>query len=323
MLYERVSRYVSNAFGLMLVSSFFFGTCEIKRPNPQAANVSNRDLEYALNNQQIDFIRDSVPKLLVWEAFWFGSSYASGGSGVDRKIYQENVGKPFPVKLISLEGAVVILIPLLHTAVTYVEMPGGRLDFPSITAWGDILEIRDDDTGIRNTLKASLGWSIFLRCLERGQIVGLTAQQTATYVGLLSKQMTYSEINSTIVLLRLVPPVYDPMNDTKRLLLERIQETAIEQAETMFEMGDDVIISVPDFNVGDPLISILMESKQNSAMLVDLQLNTNPKDEPVSFVVAKMFETGVGSNGPNDHTPERIRTYTRVRLKHRIRVKSP
>lgn len=98
------------------------------------------------------------------------------------------------------------------------------------------------------------------------------------------EQVGYCQIQSEITLLPLTVPAYDSMGVEKRALLESIVRECIELAQTMFgkNKGDIVTISVPDFNLDDDRIWILLEER-GEAYTMSLKMDVMNKDLPVRY----------------------------------------
>lgn len=326
------------------------GGCHYTQAKLQAVESKPLSAELALTKEQIAFIENNVPKVLAWEIYW------TWADAEEDQFYVEHVGKKVPFKYIGLKGAVIVFNPQeLHLSVMYVRMPDGRLSYPGIASLGEGQETIE---GLLKFARSSLGWSQFIQLLQSsaGEELNrkLTPEQRQMYLNLFPRSKIEAWVNEQMALRQPPrppvrpanpptkedeplpkleywvgdaeitlpppgPPPYEPVSEDKQLLLERILQETIKYTEMMFKKGELATITVPNFNVGDPRIWVLMEHEQGGGAIIDIQLNTNPKDEPVSFAGVVTYDIRVDRYGIKDDSEEKIRRQALKILKHRIK----
>jgi len=283
------------------------------RASLQKSDIDNAEM--ALSKEQIAFIEKNVPQILLWERFWTVPLDSQD------PVYDENIGRTVPVKLISLKGAVIVFIPWLrHTAITYVKLPGGQLDYSGFSGWPEMSQ-KDIVDGPIKTLPASSGWSTFLSLIKssEGTDLNLTKEQKEIYLDLEKSAMQYSQLDAQIRLLPSASPAYAPDDDDKQILLERIIEEALEYSEKLFEGGKMVNITVPNFNVGDSRIWVLIEDGDKNGVIVNIQMTTNPRRNPVAFSGIVLYDIKVERYGVETGTVRKIRQQAVKVVRHTIK----
>jgi len=299
-----------------LIILFYLG-CRGMSAEYQTVGPNSKQDELVLTKEQIDFIEENVPRLLQWQEFW------TTGDPETSSVYTENIGKRLPARFISLKGAVIILMPKLdNEAIIYVKMPDGRLDYPGFGGWVGMREDKDFDEFIR-TPPSSTNWSLFRSLIQtsEGKELNLTQEQREMYLNLFNSSTRCWMTEGKIILPGPGLPKYDPINEGKKHLLERITGKAIEEAEKTFDKDDWVTITIPNFNVGDPFVLVLIEQKKGGGIIVRFQLNTNPKDEPIIFAGVDNWDTSVNRYGIKDDTPEKIKRVSLKTLEYTVKEK--
>ncbi len=251
-----------------------------------------------LTDEQIAFIEKNAPKGIAWQAYWTWDHPELN------PFYVANAGKKVPAKYISFEHALIVWINEIRiVSVAYVKMPDGSLDYPaSVTsAAGDV-----DDLLKAGSLRPS-NWDAFLMMLDYYPELRLVrqekdgyetqfpsplkralarheaGQQKNEYDTQLTSPNPHWVTDAEITLPELGPPSYEPMSETKELLLARILKESQHQADTMFEKHQNAIITVPDFNIGEPGIQVLIQDEKGGGVIVAIQLTTKPREHPVFF----------------------------------------
>lgn len=251
-----------------------------------------------LSNDQITFIETHVTNLIASEIYW--------SSGDDDPFYEAHAGRKVVAKYISFERAVIILVDELKIAsVSYIKMPDGRLDYPGSV---DFTSGSDNVEDLIRAGKLRPGnWDRFVMMLDYYPELKLAREQKEGYDNQfpspLKRSLAQHEIgqenkkqsilvpspnphwitNAEITLPELGSPSYKPMTDTKEFLLARVLREAQRQADVMFEKQERATVTVPDFNVGDAKIWVLIEHEKGGGVIVSIDLTTNPKEHPVFF----------------------------------------
>jgi hypothetical protein len=279
---------------------------------------TTEDSELALTKGQIVFIEDNASKVLAREAYW------TWADGYTDKGYVENAGKRVSVKVISLKRTVIVFIPKLgHTGIMYVRTHDGHLDHPRLADW----MVATGKQGVAELIRESSYDSdrYLFRFHDKNEL-NSTQGQGEWQLELENLKEKYQVIDAEIVLLPVGRPAYEPMTEDKQLLLDKIIEEASKQAETMFDKGEVVTITAPNFNVGDPRIWVLIERNKEraddtSGVVIDMQLNSNPKDDPVEFTSFVIHDIKAERYGVKTDTVDKIKLNSLKILKYKCKGK--
>jgi len=266
-----------------------------------------------LTSDQIAFIEKNVPKAIAWQMYWTQPDASKDPS------YAARAGKSVSAKYVNLECAVMIWIDdLRYSSVVYVKMPDGQLDYPGFLGYTD--GNADLDDLLKSGNLSSTSWHLFLLKLDyfAGPGLSLAPEQKEKYRQQFKSISSYSLTDGEVTLPPLGPPTYEASSETKERLLERITTEAVEQCNKMYREGETVTITIPNFNVGDPRIWVLMEPQRGRGVIIDIQLCTNPKDEPVIFGSVVNWDIKVDRYGVKDDTIEKIRDQLLKVWKHRV-----
>jgi len=245
-----------------------------REKNAAKARAELHNLE--LTRDQIAFIEKNVANLIAARTYWT-SRYADVAPS-----YVANAGRKVPAKYISFECAVIVWVDeLRNESVGYVKMPDGRLDYPASVDWTSGAE------DIEDLIKAGKmrpgNWDRFVMMLDYEPELRLAREQKDKYSTQFISRKEHWVTDAEITLPPLGPPRYDPMNETKGLLLDRILKASAHQADLMFEKQESVSITVPDFNVGESFVWVLIRTKNGGGVIVSIDLTTDPKEHPVLF----------------------------------------
>lgn len=251
---------------------------------------------------------------------FFYTYWTWAGDYVDKR-YVENAGKMIAVKVITLTETVIVFIPQLSdSAIMYVRI-GRRLEDPISADW---MMVRGEPAVMRGS---SSGDCYVIHSSDKVDFArekpNSTQGQREWHIDLENPGKQYRVVDRQIVLLPLGALPYGPMSEDKKLLLEGIVQEVEKQADIMFDKGETVTIAVPDFNLGDPRIWVLVERiKEKSGdiggFVIDIQLNSNPKDHPAkftSFVIHDTKELGFASQAD---VIKKIRLHSIKTINHKI-----
>lgn len=241
-----------------------------------AAKARAESPSLKLTSDQMAFIERNITNLIAADTYWTWPD-----ADVD-PFYLANAGSKVPVKYISFECAVIVWVgELRKVSVGYVKMPDGHLDYPaSVDYW---TSGPDDIEDLVKSGKMRPGnWDRFVMMLDYERELSSAREQEDKYRTQFTSRKAHLVTNAEITLPPLGPPRYDPMNETKELLLERILKESAHQADMMFEKQESVSITVPDFNVGESFVWVLIQNKEGGA-IVSIDLTTDPKEHPVFF----------------------------------------
>ena len=252
--------------------------CTPSRATSQASPTSIINPELALTEQQIKYIKSNAPKLLARRGF----------TEEIRQPYSENLGTPVPVILVATRGAVAVFIPKLrHIAVSYIRMPDGRLDYPAINSWPEMFGKDDVEGDIKHFPDAG-PFQILISSTD-GDELGLTERQKEAYYELefitprrVKRPIRYWKAREEITLLSENPP-YEPISEDKAILLKRITDCVEENASPLFDDGMRLTITVPNFDIGDTGVAVLIEPTIGESCVLNIRLTSNPKRQPVMY----------------------------------------
>lgn len=262
-----------------------------------------------LTDDQIAFIQKNVSNVISARTYWTWPD-------ADKDLfYKANAGKFVPVKYISFEHAVIVWINQLRDlSVGYIKFPDGRLDYPaSVDYWTSGPE------DIEDLIKAGKmrpgNWNRFIMMLDMLDYeyeLRSAREQKDNYRTQFTSPKSHQVMDANIILPPLAPLTYDPMTETKQLLLQRILKESAHQADMMFEKQETVSITVPDFNVGESFVWVLIENKEGGGAIVSIDLTTDPKEHPVFFsgVVTYDIKANKYGLGEEARTTKMIKEHT-------------
>jgi hypothetical protein len=210
-----------------------------------------------------------------------------------------------------LRGAVAVFVPDLpySLAFTYIKMPDGRLDYPAWNTWAEMYGKEDKDGEIR-TFPDAGPFQILISSTD-GEELRLTEEEKQMYFELGSlvpraSPLRYWKSIDEIELLTIMPP-YDKLDEEKTSALQRVKDYAQEFAGNLFEPGEELTITVSNFDVGDSGTMVLLEQKHAGGAIIGVRLNTNPKHEPVMFGGVLSHDITIPRYGLPDDSPEFIK----------------
>lgn len=189
-----------------------------------------------MTSDQIAFIERNGTNLIAAQTYWTWPDADAD------PFYVPNAGRKVAVKLISFDCAVIMWVSELRSvSVGYVKMPDGRLDYPaSVDSTSGAEDIEDL---IKSGKMRPGNWDRFVMMLDYEPELRLAREQKDKYrtqfCSVLDPHCTSSKAHwvtdGEITLPPLGPPNYDPINETKELLLQRILKESAHQADMMFE----------------------------------------------------------------------------------------
>lgn len=258
---------------LFLICSSFIN-CKSATPKHQSSSKpstsSKLDESLALTKDQIEFIQNNVSQLLAWQEYW---TVDESDRDVD---YVENIGKKIPIKILSLDGYVVVH---LHYSKKYYEIKydkygDGYLSSPEVSPRLNLQPINQATENSRDALEAFFeespqsGSEPFLK----ETLKNLTGQSSSYWIG-----------DGAIELLPIAPMRFSSMTPEKRIMLDLIAKEALRQASEMLDKNQRLKITIPNFNLGDFGIWVLVEYGKKEGCVMAISFPINPQREPVAF----------------------------------------
>jgi len=245
---------------------------------------SRKDLK--LDEQQMNYLKESVQKLLQWEAYW---QYDDPD---DRDTYNQKTNLKVAMITFSMSRGVIVLIPTLdNSVVTFKKLMDGTISSPrSVRSGPGFAGSFEGDTLIA-IAKALGNWREFISF--SGRAIGedlnsvppiIRDSDMKSYIDANRESIRYCKMHSEITVLPLEPMAYDPLDETKQVLLRAIIDESTRIANVMFPKGANVRITVPNFNVNDAGIWVLLEKTGGEAYIIGLSLDVINQHSPVSFV---------------------------------------
>lgn len=242
--------------------------------------------EVELDEKQLSYIKDSVQRLFRWDAYW---TYTDQ---VNRASYNERINQTFSMLVFSLSHGVVVFVPRLENAViAFGKLANGNISNPRFVRRGPAFDGTAEGDKLIAIAKALGNWREFILFTgeeietEQHRIPLLIPEDDMKkYIERNRDSIKYCQIESEINLLPLEPLTYDPMDEKKQALLEAIVKASIGLAKTMCNRGTSVTITIPNFNVNDGGIWILLEERHGEAYTLGMNLDITNTDAPVTYI---------------------------------------
>jgi len=259
----------------------------------EASGGAQESAEFALTAVQDAFLKDNLPKLLRWYQLW------TRADPFDDQTYLNHVGKVLQAQVYGLSDHVVVFIPALHRAFVYERVPDGALTHPGEVSWTGMDQAQD--------------LSQLLREPPMGR---------ARPLGNFKGAIKYWRGNSPLMLLSSLPPAYETMNPSKDGLLDRIANEARTAARKFYDKGEEISITIPNFDLGEPQIWVMMKGQKDSGMVISIQLSVNPSGEP-AFMNVVDYDISVARNGIKTDCADKIRENSLKTIRYVIGSDSP
>lgn len=293
------------AYSILILS--MLPGCQTRQHTSEPVSQSPK---LVLSTEQLDYIKDTTPKFIAWQAYWLSDNTRS-------------VGKKVPIKIINLEKRVIIFFPTLQpTGVTYLKLDNGKL---GVAESVDCMYL-SGEKGTAEIVKspASSNSDRPLIRFFKESIYNPEDKDGEWRLNLQKLDELYSVLDQEIMLFPKGPPPYDSMNAYKQRLLEQVVKVAINQAEIMFNKGEIMTIVVPNFNIGDSRIWVLVERQKKPrddirGLVLDLDLSADPIGEQVTFAGFAIHDIDNERYGIKTHTVEKIKRNSIKSVEYTIR----
>lgn len=259
------------------------GGCGDTHAGQAAKRPACESQELAVDEKRMNYIKDSLQRLFQWEAYWTFNDDESKSS------YNAKAGQPVSINVFNFKRGVVVFIPgLEYSVVKFRKYDDGNLSNPQLVSNGARLSSEGDEL---MAVAKALGDSEFL--LITGQETYREPRRSPkpipypnmkSYIERNRDAIEYCQAQSAIDPLPLTAPAYDSMDERKQALLGNIVKESTELARTMFAKGDTVTIRVPNFNLNDDRIWVLMEVGKGEAYTVCLKIDVMNTDAPVAYM---------------------------------------
>jgi hypothetical protein len=245
----------------------------------RGTNLPNCRPELSLDEKQKNYIEDSIAKLFQWDSYWTGDDEDS------RSSYNQKVGEKANIIVINLKQGIVVFVPSCgNAAIKFRKSMNGDISNPQYLR-GGVDRGGDSLIGIAKVLG---DWQEFLKFTGRDADIesypfprGASDQEMKMYIEQNRPSIGYCEIHGEITYLP-QKPTYDSMDERKEAILKLITDECIKLAQVMFNKGDTVTISIPNFNLNDDRIWVLLED-QAEAYTMSLKMDLADKDYPITF----------------------------------------
>jgi hypothetical protein len=269
---------------LVVLACVSLGGCRDTQADHVADESACQGAGLKVDDRQMSHIKDSLQKLFQWEAYWTYNDDESKSS------YKEKIGRPLSIEVFSLRRGVIVFISgLENSVVKFRKTADGDLSNPQFVRGGAGVDFDGDKlTAIANALG---DWREFLFLAGAETAKGLDqppllipASNMKSYIEHNRDTIKYCQTSSDIALLPLKTLTYDPMDDRKQALLDHIVAESTDLAQTMFTKGHTVVISVPNFNLNDDRIWVLLEESKVEAYTISLKLDAMNTETPVKYM---------------------------------------
>lgn len=236
--------------------------------------------ELQLDENQIEHIKDSIQKRFQWDAYW---TYNDNSS---QSAYSERTLERVSLVLFSLKRGVVVVIPTLEKFIVFRKSPEGAISSPYFVPGGGPAFDGDFDGYKAAAMAKDLGDNSRELLLELGKAFPQIIHEEQVMKDRMEHSPDspkYCQTKSDMRLLPLTVPTYDPMDERKEALLGAIVEASIKHAQTMFTKGETITITLPNFNVSDERIWILLEDGKAEAYTVHLNITVMNTEVSASY----------------------------------------
>ena len=279
------SSFVSGLINIVLVltSIMAVGCWSTNAYQPVTAGECLQELQ--IGEKQLGQIRHSLQKMFQWNAYWTYNDETS------KSRYKKQIGKKLSMVLYSLKRGLVVHVPTLEDAVVvFRKSTDGSISNPDLVHSGPgFVGSFDGDKVAAMATAMGPSWR-FLR------LAGLDIHRDTDHSPALvsddelkrhleryREAIKYCETESELSLLPLTIPDYAPMDARKEAVLSAIIEATTEQAKTMFTKDERLSITVPNFNVSDERIWILLEETAGEAYTIALNMEVLNTEVSVTY----------------------------------------
>lgn len=245
--------------------------------------------ELELDQTRMTYISESIQRLFQWSAYWTYNDEES------KSLYNAKIGRKIPLDVYSLARGVIVYLPSLGTSVVMFEKsPDGNLSNPNFLVGGIVKEglskVEFEGDKLMAIAKAIGDWNEFL--VITGKETQREIRQFPVILSDLDKQryiannrdtLKYCQIGSELNLLPLAPPTYDPMDERKQILLGELVRASQRLVQRMFAKGEMLTITLPNFNVNDERVWILIEDEKGEGCTMSMGIDTMNRDAPVNY----------------------------------------
>jgi len=233
-------------------------------------------------------IQTLVPRLLRWYEFWTIPDPERDEN------YLANVGKPEPIQIYSVKDRVVVFVPLLRNGALLYDRNSEGLSNPTQVSWPGIDRVSD------------------LSVLLSEPPLGATRPLIEP-----NSDPGYCKSEGQATVLPLGQTGYQPMSPQKQALLDQITDEAERTANRFFKPGEQVTLTISNFDIGEPEIWVLVTAPNQPGLVMSLRLNTESQDKPPVFNNVVDWNIGVPRNGIKTNDAEKIRAVAIRKVKYR------
>ncbi len=276
----------------------FFTNCKSTTSKHQSTNKpqtsSKFDETLTLTKDQIEFIQNHVSQLLAWEGYWTVDK-------PDKDVaYEITIGKKIPIALLSLDGYVIVHLQLFerYYEIKYDKYGDGYLSSPEISRPVNPLPTSQSTEHHRDGLEAFFenASRSNLEPFVKETLKNLTGQRSSYWIG-----------SGEIELLPIAPMKFSPMTPEKRMMLDRISKESYRQASKMLDKNERLKITIPNFNLGDSGIWVLIEHGKREGFVMALSLPMSLQREPVAVSGFVNFDINNPRYGIKTYEVEKIK----------------
>ncbi|MEK6406897.1 MAG: hypothetical protein AABN34_08035 [Acidobacteriota bacterium] len=273
-------------FLLVALACLPAGACRPTQAGDIAGEPECRRRELEIDEKQMSNIKDSIRRFFQWEAYWTYTDQQR------RAFYDEKSNKRFSILVFSLSHGLIVFVPDMENSVlTFRKSPDGNISGPRSVKSGPSFTRDFEGDNLLVIAKALGNWREFIlltgREIEKepyGIPLLIPEEEMRRYIDRNRDSMKYCQVQSEINLLPRTPVTYDPMDKKKEALLEAIGEASIDLARMMFIKGVGVTITIPNFNINDGGIWVLIENSHREAYTMGMSIDVTKTDTPVTYV---------------------------------------